>query len=294
MPVAEDWLTQVGRGPSSWSASAVTSGDVLLLEQHNPALSVGGAVMHPDHVAIIVPLRWEGEYLVNGQPLAPNAVFLTSRPSGYASRGSGRVLIAATLPRDPLTRTLAALRGVGPEDVEIPDGILDLPPAAMARLRTVLPTLVSRGEAPVGTGPGARRFRDAVFGALLDQCLLVGRSAVPVPSGLCHPERIVWRAEERFAEAEWGPVSLADLCAAAGVSQSALYMAFQHLYGEPPLRFFHSRRLNRARDLLVQSESRRGAIKNAALDCGLTEFGRFSRDYRMLFGETPSATLGQN
>jgi len=102
---------------------------------------------------------------------------------------------------------------------------------------------------------------------------------------------IVRAAEERFVRARGGPVSLADLCLAAGVARTALYRAFHHLYGESPLRYFHRRRLMQARDALLVEGPARGAVKRAALGAGLTSLGRFSAEYAALFGEPPSATL---
>jgi AraC-like DNA-binding protein len=105
--------------------------------------------------------------------------------------------------------------------------------------------------------------------------------------------RIVRKAEERFASAEGGPVSLADLCVAAGVSQGTLYHAFTVLFGESPLAYFRKRRLTDARSMLLGTVPGRSAIKRAALGVGLTHLGRFSAEYRHLFGESPSATLNR-
>lgn len=91
--------------------------------------------------------------------------------------------------------------------------------------------------------------------------------------------------------AEELPVSLADLCAAAGVSKSTLYMAFHQVCGRPPLEYFQKRRLTRARLGLLKASPQRGAVKRVALDTGFTELGRFAADYRRLFGEQPSSTL---
>jgi transcriptional regulator GlxA family with amidase domain len=105
------------------------------------------------------------------------------------------------------------------------------------------------------------------------------------------PDMIVRKAEDCFMAAEEVPVSLADLCAAACVSKSTLYLAFQHVCGQPPLEYFHKRRLTRARLGLLESSPQRGAVKRVALDAGAMGFGRFAGKYRRLFGESPSATL---
>ena len=102
------------------------------------------------------------------------------------------------------------------------------------------------------------------------------------------------RAEERFIAAGGQTVSLADLCAAAGVGRTTLQEAFHRLYGESPLGYFHKRRLTQAHETLMLGPSGRAAVKRAALGAGLTALGRFSVEYRLLFGEYPSATLSDS
>jgi len=109
-----------------------------------------------------------------------------------------------------------------------------------------------------------------------------------------NPGRVVRAAETRFAQADGNPVSLADLCAAAGVGKNGLHQAFERYCGESPIAYLHKRRMTKARSTLLNSEPHRGAVKRAALDVGLTELGRFSRDYRRLFGESPSITLSRS
>jgi len=61
-----------------------------------------------------------------------------------------------------------------------------------------------------------------------------------------------------------------------------------------PLGYFHKRRLTQARETLILEPSARAAVKRAALGVGLTALGRFSVEYRLLFGERPSATLSES
>jgi hypothetical protein len=49
--------------------------------------------------------------------------------------------------------------------------------------------------------------------------------------------------------------------------------------------------MKQARDRLRRAAPERGAVKRAALDAGMHEFGRFSVEYRKLLGESQSATL---
>jgi len=50
-------------------------------------------------------------------------------------------------------------------------------------------------------------------------------------------------------------------------------------------------RMKQARDRLRGATPEHGAVKRAALDAGIRELGRFSVEYRKLFGESASATL---
>lgn len=130
-----------------------------------------------------------------------------------------------------------------------------------------------------------------VYELMLEAYLHARPEPMPKSGRIRNPGKIVRAAEERFAQAGRAPVSLADLCTAAGVGKSALYLAFESWCGEPPIAYFHKRRLTQARSHLLNSRLQRGAVKRAALRAGITELGRFSQEYRQLFGESPSVTL---
>lgn len=129
---------------------------------------------------------------------------------------------------------------------------------------------------------------------MMDVFLSADQRKTPTREVIFRPDRIVRLAEEHFMAAEGSPVSLADLCAAAGVSKSTLYAAFHRVCGQSPLSYFHKRRLNRARIQLLESPLQRGAVKRVAIETGFTESGRFASEYRRLFGESPSATLNSS
>lgn len=127
--------------------------------------------------------------------------------------------------------------------------------------------------------------------AIADSLLAATAAGGQRRSRSANAHRIVRQAEDRFAQARGGPVSLADLCHAAGVGKSALYEAFHRVCDTAPLAYFHKRRLNAARSALITSRHERGAVKAAARGAGFTELGRFSSEYRNMFGELPSVTL---
>lgn len=84
-----------------------------------------------------------------------------------------------------------------------------------------------------------------------------------------------------------GAVTVEGLCQELAVSRRALQYSFQDVLGMSPLSYLRAVRLNGAR----QAMKRCGTVAEAATSWGFWHFGRFSKDYKALFGELPSATL---
>jgi AraC family ethanolamine operon transcriptional activator len=82
-----------------------------------------------------------------------------------------------------------------------------------------------------------------------------------------------------------------SMCDAVGVSERVLQLAFREAVGMSPSRWFTCARLNAARRLLLSGDSPPITVTGAASRCGFEHLGRFSTEYRVLFGEKPSETL---
>lgn len=88
-----------------------------------------------------------------------------------------------------------------------------------------------------------------------------------------------------------GVPSVADLCAATGVSERSLQYAFRDYIGMSPVTYLRLCRLNRARAALLEADPQASSVTEIAMHFGFEHLGRFAGDYRRLFDETPSATL---
>lgn len=88
-------------------------------------------------------------------------------------------------------------------------------------------------------------------------------------------------------------VSLEELCEIAHVSQRTLRYSFTSILGVSPIQFLRLTRLNRVRRRLCEPEAET-TVSQAAADWGFYHLGQFARDYRRLFGESPSATLARH
>ncbi|MBL8882398.1 MAG: AraC family transcriptional regulator [Hyphomicrobium sp.] len=103
--------------------------------------------------------------------------------------------------------------------------------------------------------------------------------------------RILRKIEELLRERAGEPLYVTDLCAATGVSQPTLYRIFSDVLDMNPKRYLQLRRLHLVREKLLHDPNPARTVSSVAYDCGFWQLGRFGRDYRAHFGETPSHTL---
>jgi AraC-like DNA-binding protein len=76
------------------------------------------------------------------------------------------------------------------------------------------------------------------------------------------------------------------------VSERTLRKAFRVTYGLSPCRHLRMLRLLRVRQALMSSRSYQvPTVTEIATRFGFAELGRFSVEYRKVFGESPSVTL---
>ena len=89
------------------------------------------------------------------------------------------------------------------------------------------------------------------------------------------------------------PARVHDICQAAGVSMRTLEFAFVEKYGVTPKTYLEAYRLNAVRKMLRLADPANTYVADVANRWGFWHMGKFARDYRTLFGELPSQTMGQ-
>jgi AraC-like DNA-binding protein len=90
------------------------------------------------------------------------------------------------------------------------------------------------------------------------------------------------------------PIHVLDLCSALNVRMRTLYYAFQEFYGLSPIRYLRLVRYARARKDLINAEPVGTTVTEIATKWHFWHFGRFSIEYKNLYGESPSETLNKN
>jgi transcriptional regulator GlxA family with amidase domain len=97
-------------------------------------------------------------------------------------------------------------------------------------------------------------------------------------------------AEEYMRGSAHLPLSLGDICAAAGVNARTLQHTFRRHHGCSPMSFLRRIRLHAAHHELLHPADDT-TVAGQAVKWGFFHFGRFSRIYHSEFGELPSRTL---
>ena len=106
-----------------------------------------------------------------------------------------------------------------------------------------------------------------------------------------HFEKIVKRAEG-VARHAVQRLSVADICDLLSIPPRKISRAFQAVHGCPPLRYFRRQRYSGVRKELMKGQES-ATVSQIARRFAFTELGRFAVQYRVLFGESPSATLAK-
>jgi len=89
------------------------------------------------------------------------------------------------------------------------------------------------------------------------------------------------------------PLRMAELCAIAQVSERTLQNHFRRELGMTPSAYLAGQRLNGTHRELWRADPSTTSVTDAANHWGFWHMGQFAADYRLQFGELPSATLSR-
>lgn len=104
-------------------------------------------------------------------------------------------------------------------------------------------------------------------------------------------KRIIDKAKHFALHAPDEPPTIYDLCKEIGVSRRKLQNCFLEEFGVSPAHYLRTIRLNAVRRDLRQGSTADTRIGEVAAKWGFWHLGRFSADYKAMFGELPSNTV---
>jgi AraC family transcriptional regulator, glycine betaine-responsive activator len=113
------------------------------------------------------------------------------------------------------------------------------------------------------------------------------RLSIPTRIGVRHPKlsRVIQIMEQSIEE----PISPATLAEDVGLSTRQLERLFRRYLDRSPKRYYMELRLQKARNLLMQTDM---SVINVALACGFASPSHFSKCYRAHYGTTPYRERG--
>ncbi|GAB2787141.1 helix-turn-helix domain-containing protein [Halomonas shantousis] len=161
-----------------------------------------------------------------------------------------------------------------------------IPASASYRKLAQLFEFICHSRLPYDYPAVRHELRDALLGQMLD---LLDRGDVEKVTASAR-KRVVDRAREVIAANEGDSITILSLCHEIGVSRRKLQYCFQDCLGVSPVTYIRLFRLNEVHKSLLNGG---GAthVQDEAARRGFYHLGRFSGEYRRLFGERPSQTL---
>lgn len=276
------------RAPWGMFSTEVDGIVVRVARDGGPCLFEGSIAA--DGVALMLCFDAVGKVCGQGTPFGPHSILIA--PGRTAIQSTSLDVVTWMSLFIPASRMLTDAR----QKAQIVCRVVEVQALEYSMLRDALCRVLAAAEVgafvsnPVGQEQAARWLID------LARPIASGH-VVEMRDGLAlgRPRRpraeIIERACEMVEAHSGASIRIDDLADAAGVSIRTLNYAFREQMGVSPRQFVRAYTLNAARTALLSAKIGSARVSDIAARLGVWEWGRFSRDYRQLFGELPSETL---
>lgn len=228
----------------------------------------------------------------NGEALGPANLVRMAAGQDKFQRSEGPVSAASmSLPAGELRAMAIAMAG---RDLKPPtDEVIVTPPlvamATLQRLHAAARGLAKDAPEIIANEAAARGLEQALAEAMI--ACLTSPEAVEETAAQRRHEWIMRRFQAALEDRPDEAVYVPELCALIGVSQRTLEVCCHESLGVGPKRYLVLRRLTQAWKALRAADPAATTVTRIAADCGFWHFGRFSAEYKKLYGESPSVTL---
>lgn len=228
-----------------------------------------------------IPLR-PADCRINGQSVAHDEVFCRSGGQGFELVTPADFdIYGVVIDREELGR-IASIQGIDLSADAVPGERLRVPAQTLQGMRLVLGRMLHRRS----TAMASRLQKDMVVMALMELLHNSAPSREVLPS-YAHRKAVVDTVREHLKHDGDTLLTITQLCELTNVSRRTLQYSFETIIGISPHQFLAAIRLNQVRRALRQPDNRE-TITDIATYWGFLHLGQFAKDYRSLFGETPS------
>ena len=202
--------------------------------------------------------------------------------------------LSLMIPRSAIQEKLEALIGkpvIAPMEFEpIVDARTSSGGAMLHRSMDMVVQQLVEPDSPLSHPAVAARLEEFIIHILLHGQPHNYRDAITGERRAATPKQV--RRAESFIQAHSGEtIRLAQIAAAAGCSIRALQLAFRTFRNTTPMTLLKQARLARVHSELSRSDPGAVTVTEIATRYGFYNLGRFAREYRRSFGQSPSETL---
>lgn len=289
---AEAEILPTAKGPFRAELTQIDLGKLWLQRGHESLPRVFRGTFNADRAPIgFLTKADQSAFQHCGLEVAPGDIIVNDRrPMHRRTRASCHWGSLSLKPADLATMGMA----VAGRELAVP-AVMHLIRPAPAQMTRLLAVHEAAGQlaktAPdvLACSEVGRALEQVLLHAMI-MCLTEGASA-EMSTGARRHSTVVDRLELVFEANAGRPLYLVELCAATGVSERTLRGCCHEHLGMGPVRYLWLRRMHLAHRALLRADAATATVTEIATNHGFWELGRFSVEYRGLFGEQPSATL---
>ena len=290
---------QLQKGRAKWEIFHVWIGEAQLAELHYGAPFLWQGAIPKDTFSLAIPTYLEKEAFYGGNPVTQENCYAASCSQQLDTRANGQFeTYVLSVPRDRIlafaeqiqvsltAEQLLSLQGV----------ILVTHPPSLGQLHAYVKEVLTLAK----TDPDW--LMDQSQGNSRPQLILEDLLPLLVnflttdpdlaPEKESNQRTLFKQAKALMQQGMTHPITLTELCQGLDKSQRSLYYAFQNYVGLPPMEFLKLLRLHVVRRELRLADPQTETVTTiSGRYGGFWHMGQFSKDYKQMFGESPSATL---
>lgn len=192
-----------------------------------------------------LPVQNAAVYLVNGLEAEGTSIFFNYGVDETNTHATDRDSIVGSVPMDAFLNTLGLLLGRDRKDVRPPPSRVNLPPGVKKQLLHRISLLLCRSNSTAATmknhSPDGGLAKEVAY--LLAQAASYRDNDQGNDRYLKGRQNLIFRSAVKYYDEQIpGATSIADVCAALGLSAPTLIKAFRQTVGTSPGRYFALRR----------------------------------------------------
>lgn len=282
------------RSQAEWWVQATSLGRMDLQE-----VQVGGAATYagdgtPNSLTLGIPMTEARRIRIDGHALEPDSfvVVRPDQPLTFAARQATRwVGVRIRLESDDERRN--EFFDAERITAHLHSGTrAQTDPRHLAKLRELITKITDAQERKTILAQGAAAAEQEV---LLAVSRAIQSSTATRDNHIGRPQvsrnRVIARTLELIESHKGKSLCIDDLCAVSEVSERTLRNVFQEYFGVGPMRLLKVRQLLEIRIGLLAADPEHDTVTRIAGRFGVWDFSLFARNYKALYGESPSQTL---